>query len=385
MKRGVYVLLLLLSVRVAVADALPGDELPWPAVQVIGTHNSYRTRPPEPMWSFLQKLPKSGIGDPRDLDYGHAPLGEQLEAGVRSVELDLYADPGGGRYARRAGLALAGGGAVPDEERKALAAPGIKVLHLPDFDFGTNCLTFRGALASIRAWSAAHPRHVPVVIHLETKDETVRQSLPLPGLAAAAPWDAAACDALDAEIASVFAPIPENPASGPVFTPDALRGSHSDLTAAVRAGAWPKLGALRGRVLFVMEGAAVPAYREGRPALQGRRCFVYGRAGGPETAFLLMNDALGQREAIRARVSEGYLVRTRADSGTKEARSGDTARREAAFSSGAHIISTDYPVPDARAGREPGWTDYAVRLPGGGVVRPNPVTAAGRPGPVCEE
>ena len=374
MKRGVLLLLVLLSVRAA-ADPLPGDELPLNALQVIGTHNSYRLRPPEPVWSFLQRLPKSGVGNPQDLDYGHAPLADQLEAGVRSVELDLYADPEGGRYARRAGLALAGGGPVPEAERQALAASGIKVLHLPDFDFGTTCLTFRHALENIRKWSAAHPRHVPVIIHLETKDETVRQAVPLPGLAAAAPWDAAACDALDAEIAAVFPPAPDKPAADPVFTPDALRGSHPDLTSAVRAGAWPALGQLRGRVLFVMEGVAVRAYRSGGPALQGRRCFVYGRPGGPETAFLLMNDAAGQREAITRRVREGCMVRTRADSGTREARSGSTTRRDAALASGAHIISTDYPRPDPRAGRETGWTDYAVRFPEPAPARANPVTA----------
>ena len=375
MRRMLSGLLVLLSARAAAVDSLPGDELPLNALQVIGTHNSYRTRPPEPVWSFLQRLPRTGIGDPRDLDYSHAPLPDQLDAGVRSVELDLYADPEGGRYARRAGLALAGGGTVPEAERKALAAPGIKVLHLPDFDFGTNCLTFRAALESIRSWSAAHPRHVPLIIHLETKDETVREAVPLPGLAAAAPWDAAACDALDAEIAAVFPSPPDKPSAAPVFTPDALRGTHPDLPAAVRAGAWPRIGHLRGCVLFVMEGVAVRAYRDGRPALEGRRSFVYGRPDAPETAFLLMNDAAAQREAIARRVREGFMVRTRADSGTREARTGNTARRTAAMASGAHIISTDYPRPDPRAGRDSGWTDYAVRFPDPAPARANPVTA----------
>ena len=43
-----------------------------------------------------------------------------LHAGVRSVELDVHADPEGGRYAQSAGLRLAGRSGL-------LAAPGGKV------------------------------------------------------------------------------------------------------------------------------------------------------------------------------------------------------------------------------------------------------------------
>lgn len=349
-------------------------------IQVLGTHNSYRTRPPQPLWSLLQGLPATGAGNPADLDYGHPPIPQQLAAGIRSLELDLYADPEGGRYVRRMGLTLAGGAGndLDAADRDVLAAPGIKVLHMPDFDFGTNHLTLRGALEAVREWSAAHPRHLPLVIHLETKDETVRL-LPVPGLAVAAEWDAAACRRLDAEIDDCF------PAdSRAVFTPDALRGPHASLPAALEADGWPTVEALRGRLLFVMEGVAVRRYLEPDPRLAGRRCFVYGRPGDPGTAFLLMNDPLEQGDAIAQRVREGYMVRTRADAGTREARSGATDRRDAALASGAQIVSTDYPWPDPRGGGEEGWTDYAVRLPDGGVARPNPVTAADTPRPIAE-
>ena len=362
------------------AAAAGAADLRLNEIQLLGTHNSYRTRPPEPLWSLLRGLPVSGAGNPADLDYGHPPLPQQLAAGIRSVELDLYADPDGGRYAGRLGLSLAGGtgDGLGAAEREALAAPGTKVLHMPDFDFGTNHLTLRAALEAVRAWSVARPRHLPLVIHLETKDETMR-SLPLPGLAVAAAWDAAACRRLDAEIDASFPPD-----SHAVFTPDALRGAHASLPAAVERDGWPTVDALRGRVLFVMEGVAVRPYLEPDPRLAGRRCFIYGRPGDPGTAFLLMNDPLHEGDAIAQRVREGYMVRTRADAGTREARSGATDRRDAALSSGAQIVSTDYPWPDPRGGREEGWTGYAVRLPEGGVARPNPVTAPDAAGPLAE-
>ena len=66
-------------------------------------------------------------------------------------------------------------------------------------------------------------------------------------------------------------------------------------------------------------------------------------------------------------VHQGYLIRTRADSDTKEARTNDTARRDAVLASGAQIISTDYPSS------EPATTGYQVELPGNAVARCNPL------------
>ena len=63
----------------------------------------------------------------------------------------------------------------------------------------------------------------------------------------------------------------------------------------------------------------------------------------------------------------GFLVRTRADAGTTEARSNDTRRRDQALASGAQFISTDYPEPN------PAFSPYAVRFDNGIAVRINPV------------
>jgi hypothetical protein len=65
------------------------------------------------------------------------------------------------------------------------------------------------------------------------------------------------------------------------------------------------------------------------------------------------------------------MVRTRADADTVQARSGDTRQQEAAWASGAHFVSTDYPFPDDRFG-----TGYVAAVPGDGVARCNPVSAS---------
>ena len=88
-----------------------------------------------------------------------------------------------------------------------------------------------------------------------------------------------------------------------------------------------------------------------------------------EAAFMKRNDPLANPGDIESLVEQGYMVRTRADADTLPARSGDTTQRDAALSSGAHFVSTDYPVPNLD------FSDYQVTLPGDGIARCNPVSA----------
>lgn len=85
--------------------------------QVIGTHNSYHVAPGPAMDALIRASVGAGADD---LAYTHRPLKEQFALlGIRQVELDLYADPEGGRFAEPAGPkleALSGGGAVPPHD-----------------------------------------------------------------------------------------------------------------------------------------------------------------------------------------------------------------------------------------------------------------------------
>ena len=62
------------------------------------------------------------------------------------------------------------------------------------------------------------------------------------------------------------------------------------------------------------------------------------------------------------------MVRTRADSDTREARKNDTTRRDKALSSGAQFISTDYPEPNKK------FSDYSVQFTDKKIYRNNPIT-----------
>lgn len=332
------------------------DALPLNAVQVIGTHNSYKRAIPADELAAHRAVDAQGTDS---LDYAHPPLPAQLDAGLRTLELDVYHDPHGGRYVDPPGAHRRGFTTSPwsAEDLARMRAPGFKVMHLQDIDFRSTCVTFVRCLQQVRDWSRAHPWHVPIMISINAKDRAGG-----PRSVAALPFDAAAFDALDAEIRGVFS-------ASQLFEPADLRGRHRVLRDAVRVDGWPALGALRGKVFVVLdEGPEKRAlYRErgAAPAM-----FVASDRVEADAAIAILNDPVGQRDAIARALDAGLLVRTRADADTREARIGDTQRRDAAFDSGANFVSTDYPAADPR------WPRYRVEFPEGGYARCNPAHAA---------
>jgi Phosphoinositide phospholipase C, Ca2+-dependent len=325
-------------------------------IQVIGSHNSYHAGFAPSERKYLEmKNPKAL----RSLDYHHAPLADQLSGGVRQVEIDVFADPHGGRFAQPAivrGVAAAGLPADPDfDPRHEMDKPGFKVMHVQDLDERSTCHTFVACLRDVRAWSQAHPRHIPIFILVETKEDTPRD---MPNAVKAEQFSPALFDALDAEIRAVFQP-------NEIITPDEVRGKASTLVEAVHAGNWPTLAKARGRVIFLMDQQHSGAvYTQGHPSLKGRILFTNAIPGAPDAAFVEQND--GSLEEINALVKQGYLVRTRTDESTEQARTNDTTRRDLALSSGAQMVSTDYPLSEPSP-----WTKYSVGLPHGLVARCN--------------
>jgi hypothetical protein len=342
------------------------DDVRLNEVQVVGTHNSYKkmVSPPE------EALLRSVIGDEANaLGYEHEPLPVQFESQkIRQIELDVFVDREGGRYAEPLLRQVAGVGPYDP----AMDDPGIKVLHIQDVDYASTCLALVDCLTDVQQWSDANPSHMPIAIQVELKDTELEfGDFPF---VVPEPWTEAAMDTLDAEIRSVFGP-------DDLITPDDVRGTRSTLEEAVLTDGWPTLGESRGKVLFTMdnEGVYRERYLAGAPTLEDRVLFTNSTPGQPDAAFVKQNDAT-QEAQIQSLVADGYLVRTRADADTVQARENDTSTRDAALRSGAQWVSTDYPVPGIAFGFT---TDYVVEIPGGTVARCNPVNAP--PGCVSED
>jgi hypothetical protein len=311
-------------------------------MQIIGSHNSYHAGLLPGMRAFLGKKRPADL---RGLDYAHQPLNKQFDGGVRQIELDIFADSKGGRYAHPAGPALEKVGGVPVDAMDhfsgaspdVMLKPGFKVMHVQDLDQHSTCQPFTACLEVVRKWSKAHPRHLPIFILVETKQG---KPLNIPNATVPEAFTEVTFDELDREIRSVFA-------ADEMITPDDMRGKYAKLNEAARAGAWPTLAQARGKVIFLMDQRSVgPVYLEGHPNLRGRVLFTNAAPGQPDAAFTEMNE--GTEQEIAALVRQGYLVRTRTDADTKEGRTGSTERRDHAMASGADPACRDDALMDVR-------------------------------------
>ena len=310
--------LLLFGLPSLARSGAPAPELRLNQLQFVGSHNSYKQAQ---SWGWATVLRWLNEDAARALDYEHLPLGEQLDLGLRVLELDVFYDAASGTF---------------------------PVGHVQLMDMNSHCSPLHECLAQLRAWSDAHRDHLPLLIMFNAKDQ------PIPRLPTPTPFDNAAFEALDGVL-------------------EAGLGDRLLRPGAVGPGAWPTVAESRGQVLLLLDEGAPKRdlYDTGAP----RPLFMHLPESDSRAAIFVINDPLAEGERIRHLVAQGYLVRTRADADTEEARSNDTRRREAAFASGAQAISTDYYIPSKRF-----ESNYVVRLPS--VARCNPVSA---PGPCALE
>ena len=325
-------------------------------IQSVGSHNSYKLAIPDAELELIrQSNPRSAL----TLDYSHLSLNEQLNLGLRQLELDILYDPDGGRYATPLLPRLAAGDNKIDFDSSELNEPGFKVLHAQDIDVRSSCATWVKCLTQIRNWSDANPSHVPLLIMFNAKEGGTSY----PGTIEALRFTPLAYEQLEAEILSVF-PISR------IITPDEVRRGRATLREAVLEHGWPSLEESLGRVFFALDEGKekIEIYLGENHSAQGKLIFPNSVSETADhAAYFTLNSPVRDQARIQDAVAAGFMVRTRADANTFEARENNTEPREAAFRSGAQYISTDYYVPRTE------FSDYSVRLPGGAAARCNPV------------
>lgn len=371
--KGVLSIAHLLSVRAAATAAEPasGTGAPTAAaapafadaavagermsdIQVIGSHNSYKLAIEPALLELVRKFK-----DVSGLEYSHPPIPAQLDTGLRALELDFYYDPVGGTYAKpRLNMLLLPGAPAPFDNEGELNTPGLKVMHNADLDFRSHHHDLKKYMEDMKVWSLAHSRHLPVFVTMNCEDEQAR----FPGAVDPVKFDDRAFALLDETILSGLG-------RELLFTPDDLRGSEQSVKDAVLKGGW-RLEALRGKFVFLIDetGHKRDLYLKDHPGLRGGVCFTDSPPESEEGAFLIRNDPIEQEAEIRALVAKGYIVRTRADANTTEARANNYDRFEAAKRSGAQIISTDYFHPDPAIN-----ATFRIVFDGGSFVRRNPL------------
>jgi hypothetical protein len=221
-----------------------------------------------------------------------------------------------------------------------MSQPGFKVIHVPDVDFESSCLSLKECLTQVANWSRAHPAHLPLILHLSLDSRKTA----MPGATSPLPFDGTAMAALEKEIGAVFR-------TDEIITPLAVRGGRANLRQAVLSHAWPGLDASAGKIVFVLS-------EPGAPSPPSNLVFRTEDEHSPDAAFVAIEDPLKDQDRIKSDVKAGFIVITRADSGAVEARRHDARRRDAAFASGAQVIETNFLIADRRIGA------YQASIPG---------------------
>ena len=383
-RNDMHAVLISISVFICLIGVVKAGEVDGPIgamrlneIQYIGTHNSYHIDPDQTIdllllinryqrgekWASEKLVPA--------LAYSPPPLQVQLAMGLRMFELDLYSDPNGGKYASPGIFKSLRANKLPPAEvydpQGRMNEPGFKVIHMPDIDVRSTCALFIDCLKQIKVWSDANPGHFPIQLQLEPKAKRTARSAVTSDYVPVVAGEFTSKDwsNLNEEVLSVFN-------RSDLITPDLVRGDAPTLRAAITENGWPILSELGGRIMISLfhPGKVTDSYVNESPNLEGALFFV-NVDNGSELDTIEMHNKPQKKShlsKIRAAVASNFLVYTRADADTVEARINSTERRDKALRSGAHFVSTDYPFPDYR------FSDYEVRFDNSGYVRCNPKT-----------
>lgn len=360
-------------------------------IQVLGTHNSY-AMPVDPvvlelmnpifekmMSNYFANISEEQIAKFKEyhpnkmsfkemLKYDHPNFPAQLNAGLRSLEMDVYYDPTGNRFTKPASyevLKQKGATNLAPFDSESLKKPGFKLLHIADIDFRTHYPTYEMGLKDLKKWSDANPTHTPIFIMIEAKDSGISV---LPNSAEILPFDEKAFAELDSVTVAILG-------REKIITPDDIRGNYKTLEEAVLAKNWPTVKVSLGKFVFLLLPSAAGMsskneYIKNHPNLENRIMFVQSEIGQPQAAFLLLDNSIIRKNDIQDAVKKGYLVRTRSDIETYEAKVNDMSRANAAFESGAQVISTDFFKKENTYG-----TEYQVKTPNEKPVIQNPINS----------
>ncbi|UPK69055.1 phosphatidylinositol-specific phospholipase C1-like protein [Chitinophaga filiformis] len=329
------------------------DSVKMNRIQVIGSHNSYKKAIDPALFKMFQQRDSVSASK---IDYEHISIAEQLDMGLLNLEVDVYADAKGGKYAHPKGLDWVKGQA-PYDEKGIMNEPGFKVLHIPDLDFRNDYLTLKNLLAELRTWSEKHPQHYPVFITLEPKDGASKSK----EITEPEPFTTEVFDQLDKALIDGLG-------KEHLIMPDMVRGKYKTLEEAILHDNWPTVKAVEGKFAFILDAkdAKRDLYIAGHPALKSRVVFTNSDPGSPEAAMMIRNDP--NDPEIKDLVEKGYIIRTRADSDTREARLNDRSSFVAACNSGAQIITTDYYRKSTHF-----KSDYEISFEGKKYCRLNPL------------
>jgi len=292
---------------------MQGQTIPLHKIQVIGSHNSYKKAIDKDLYAYLLEE----NAEVATLYYEHPSIETQLDLGLRNLEIDIWKDPKGGKYANPSGAKRV---STPFEWTKEMAEPGYKIFHMPDIDYQTHQPSFVKQLQALRDWSEQHPTHETVFITLELKDERK---------------DASSLFTL-ADMQEINAIITRELTAKHLITPKELTRSKDQIQ-------WPTIDEGRGKFVWIIDNTDYRLDLFDQIELNEMAVFLNVPFSHPKSGCMIINNPYDER--IPQLADQGVIIRTRADDSTKQARTNDYTTFEQAKQSKAQIITTDYYIP----------------------------------------
>lgn len=290
------------DIEKAVSDGVKYNE-----VAFIGTHNSYKLASTEEyarLYSALSDM-TFGLVDADNALFNMDTLTEQLELGLRSLEIDIET--------------------VVDKDDISFT-----VCHDPILDNTSSCYDFEKAIEEVKMWSDANPGHLPVTIIVEPKQGL----LPVNGMRN-----------FNLEYAKALDGLLREKLGDTLLTPKEMMGDYESFKAMREADGWLSLGDTLGKVLVLLHDTGVTdAYIRQDTSIKSQAMFPMLRFGDRNesyASFIIDNEPNAALKNNKESIDKcNLIVRTRTDSLPFFSDS----RYENAKKCGSQIISTDNPV-----------------------------------------
>ena len=288
-------------------DAAVASGVKFNEVAFIGTHNSYKAPSNESVKELYRAFSDAtfGIVSAEKVDFFADSLTDQLQLGVRSLEIDIET-------------------VVKNGET------GFVVCHDPLLDSTSNCYDFREAMREIKMWSDANPGHLPITVIIEPKQNL----LPVNGMQN---FTLSYARELEGVLREVLGET--------LLTPADMLREYDSFQAMRENDDWLPLGDTLGKVMILLHDTAVTnEYIQTDISIKTQVMFPmlrYNDRDKSYASFLLENnasDALRHNEESIGKYR--LIVRTRADTYASYSAKG----YEQALSCGSQILSTDYPL-----------------------------------------
>ncbi len=307
-------------------DKAISDGVKFNEVAFLGTHNSYQTTPSDEYKALFNALSDMtfGIVSTEITEFNMESLTYQLEAGVRSLEIDI-------------------------ETMKNDGNVSFVVSHSPFIDINSNCYDLEKALKEIKMWSDNNPGHLPVSIIIEPK-----QNVP----------EFSGMTNLSLKYTNILDNLIKEALGDTLLTPADMMGDFKSFKAMREADGWLPLGETMGKVLVLLHDTAVTdGYIKQDETIKTQSMFPMLRFADRNktyTSFIITNQTDDALKNEAAAIDECKLiVRTRADKYPDFSEE----RYEKTNKCKSQIISTDYPPRIQKDGKHEFTFDgYTVKI-----------------------